>query len=147
MNDMDRAKALFRTGNYTCVLVNADSVYTSTLSGVAPMIDFISSGTDLQGFSAADKIVGKAAAMLFVLAGVKAIYSPIMSEKAVNVFFEYGVSPFYDTLTSAIINREGTGLCPMDQAVKDIDDPHIAFLAIKQTLDLLKTKSGNNGGK
>ncbi len=35
------------------------------------MLEFISKGTDFSEYSAADRIVGRAAAMLFVLAGVK----------------------------------------------------------------------------
>jgi hypothetical protein len=34
-------------------------------------------------------------------------------------------------LTENIINRSGTGLCPMEEAVKDIDDLKEALAAIQ----------------
>lgn len=134
MSNIDHAKVLFQSGKYTCVLCKDDIVYTSTRSGISPMVEFITAGINLKGFSAADKIVGKAAAMLFVLAGVKEVYACVMSEQAVKVFLQYGVKYYCDTLTEAIINRTGTGICPMEQEVKDIENLSDAFDAIKQKL-------------
>jgi len=102
------------------------------------MLEFIDSGADLKGFSAADKIAGKAAAMLFALAGVKEVYACIMSEQAVEVFLKYGVLYSCDTLVPTIVNRAGTGLCPMEQAVKDIEEPSDALDAIKRALEFLR---------
>lgn len=108
------------------------------------MMEFITAGINLNGFSAADKIVGKAAAMLFVSVGVREVYACVMSEQAVKVFLKYGVQHSCDTLTQAIINRTGTGLCPMEQAVKDIENPSEAFDAVKPILDILKKKNKEN---
>ncbi|MBQ9481796.1 MAG: DUF1893 domain-containing protein, partial [Clostridia bacterium] len=63
MNDISRAKKLL-ADSITCALVKGEEVYLSERSGIAPMMGFIGSEIDLAGFSAADKIVGKAAAML-----------------------------------------------------------------------------------
>lgn len=45
-------------------MCKGSTIYISTERGVKPLIDRIDDGTDLQGFSAADKVVGKAAAFL-----------------------------------------------------------------------------------
>jgi len=144
MTSIDHAKALFLSGKYTCVLCKDDIIHTSTLSGISPMVEFITAGINLNGFSAADKIVGKAAALLFVLVGVREVYACVMSKQAVKVFLKYGVKYSCDMLTQAINNRAGTDLCPMEQAVKDIKNPSDAFDAIKHTLDLFKTKDKEN---
>lgn len=141
MSDIERAQELLQTGEYTCVLTKADKVITATARGISPMVGFISNCTDLNGFSAADKIVGKAAALLFVLAGVKEVYAAVLSQKAQEVFLNHGIKFSCDTLAEAIINRAGTDLCPMEKAVADIDDPCAAFEAIKKTLDILRTKN------
>jgi hypothetical protein len=142
MNDIEKAKELLQHGKYTCVLCKGDTVYTSTLRGVAPMVEWISSGKDLNGFSAADKIVGKASAMLFLLAGVKEVYAPVMSEEAINTLSHHGIRCFCDTRTDNIINRAGTGSCPMEQAVRDIQEPSAAFEAIKRTINsVIRTES------
>jgi len=144
MSDIERAKALYQSGKYTCVLVKGETVYASTKSGIAPMIGFIENGFAINGFSSADKIVGKAAAMLFVLAGVKEVFAVVMSKQAEDVLKKHGVVSSHDTLTDTIINREGTDLCPMEKAVKDIDEPQAAYKAIKSTLDILRTKNMGN---
>ena len=109
------------------------------MPGVAPMLEFIAAGTDLQGFSAADKIVGKAAAMLFLFAGVRSVYAGVMSEDAVKVFQRHGISSSYGELVPAIMNRMGAGPCPMEQTVKEIDDPAEALAAIKHKLETLRS--------
>ncbi len=134
--DLEKAQALLCDG-YTCVLCKAGKVYTSQETGIRPMVSFLSDGVDLKGFSAADKIVGKAAAMLFVLAGVVSVYAPVMSAAAVEYFRRNHVQYAYDELTDAIINRQGNGLCPMEQAVHDLNDPAAAFLAVKLALRAL----------
>jgi Domain of unknown function (DUF1893). len=141
LTDIEHAKELFLSGKYTCVLCNGGTIHTSTLNGISPMVEFITAGINLNGFSAADKIVGKAAAMLFALAGVREVYAGVMSEQAVKVFSKYGIQYSCDTLTQNIVNRAGTGLCPMEQAVKDIENPSDAFEAIKSTLDVFKAKN------
>jgi len=141
MNDIERAKELFLTGEYTCVLVKNDLVYTSETTGIAPMLGFIDSGIDLKDYSAADKIVGKAAAMLFVLAGVKEVFAAVLSKQAEAVFVKYGVQFSCDTLTDAILNRSGTDLCPMEKAVGEIEDPPEALETIRKTLELLRLRN------
>ena len=90
---------------------------------------------DLKGFSAADKVVGKAAAILYVLLKVEAVYAPVMSEGAISVLAENGISAFYDKKVSRIINRTGDGLCPMEQAVSDVTDPEEGLKKIRERLN------------
>lgn len=135
--DTERAVALLKSENATCVLCKGDMVYTSDARGIAPMMRFLSEQTDLQGFCAADKIVGKAAAMLFALAGVTEVYAEVMSEAGAETLSRFGVAPLYVTLTPAIINRRGDGPCPMEQAVCAIDTPEAAYEAISATLQKL----------
>ncbi len=137
MRDSERAKALLAEGSYSCVLCRGEQVYTSMLRGVLPLVRFLSEGTDLRDFSAADKIVGKAAAMLFVLARVKEVYAPVMSETATEVFRLYGIAFDCGLRVQTIVNRSGTGPCPMETAVDGISDPQVAFQAIKVTLEKL----------
>lgn len=140
MNDLEKAKEIFKTGELNCVLCKDDVTYTSTKNGVAPLIEWLTSGVNVTGFSAADKIVGKAAALLFVLGGVKEVYSPVMSKTAVDVFVRYGVTAEYETLVPIIINRTGTGPCPMEQAVTNVENPSEALKAIQNTLADLQSR-------
>lgn len=140
MNDIEKAKKLLSGGNFTCVLCKGDTSYTSTGKGVSPMLTFLENGTELRGFSAADKIVGKAAAMLFVCAGVTEVFAEVMSKAAVNYLNERGITCSYGVLTDKIINRKGDGLCPMELAVIDIEDEKLGFSAIKNRFDEIRRK-------
>lgn len=140
MSDIEKAKKLLSGGNFTCVLCKGDTSYTSTGKGVSPMLTFLENGTELRGFSAADKIVGKAAAMLFVCAGVTEVFAEVMSKAAVNYFNERGITCSYGVLTDKIINRKGDGLCPMELAVMDIEDEKLGFSAIKNRFDEIRRK-------
>ena len=76
-------------------------------------------------------MVGKAAAYLYVLLGVKEVFAGIISEKATEVFLRFGISFTYSECVPAIINRTGDGFCPMETAVSAIDDPEDALYAVK----------------
>lgn len=138
MSDIGRARKLLAEGSYTCVLCKDDEVYKNTLRGVAPMVKWLENGTDLVGFSAADKVIGKAAAMLFVLAGVKEVHGDVMSTAAAEFLTSEGIPFTYDTLTEKIINRSGDGICPMEQLTAEMNDPEAAFEAIKLKLSELR---------
>lgn len=138
MSDLERAKALLKsTPSLTCVLCRGESVCQSEKKGVVPMMGFLEDGIDLRGFCAADRVVGKAAAFLFVLAGVRELYTDVLSEHARQVLDAYGISVTYGKLTPYIINRRGDGMCPMETAVKDVTDPNVAYSAILQTMSRL----------
>lgn len=140
-NDLLNAFNKFKSNDkYTCVLCKNDAIITSTESGIKPLMMWVKSGDDYKGFSAADKIVGKAAAFLYVLLGVNEVYADVMSEKAVSVFESYNIKYSYDTLTKKIINRKGTGPCPMEEAAKNANDPKEAFELLKEKLKALKNK-------
>lgn len=144
MNNFEQAKEIFKTGEYSCVLYKDGALHTSTKRGVAPLVEWLTQGTDLKGFSAADKIVGKAAALLFVLSGVKEVYAPIMSKDAVDFLSQHGIFAEYETLAPIIVNRSGTGPCPMEQAVVGLDDPLAALRAIQNTLAALQSREKDN---
>ncbi len=137
MTDLERAK-LELVGDKTCVLVKGNTIYYSTMSGIAPMIDFIDRKIDLTGFSVADKIVGKAVAMLFILKGIKSVYAEVLSKSALDFFKSNGVNVEYATLTERIINRKGDRLCPMESTVLNIDDCNLAYIKLKEKLNSLR---------
>lgn len=139
-SDIEKAKLLLKSEGYTCVVCKDDIIYTSTERGVKPLLAWIDSGTDMKDFSAADKVVGKAAAFLYIILGVKAVYADVISEPAKKVLTENGIDAIYGTLADAIRNRAGTGFCPMETAVKCISEPYAALEAVRQKLQELIEK-------
>ena len=136
--DLKKAAEFLNNGEYTCVLCKEEEVLASAKRGVRPLIDWLDSSADLKGFSAADNVVGRAAAFLYVLLKVAAVYAPVMSDGAISVFAEKGISAFYDKKVGHIINRAGDGLCPMELTVENITEPEEALKKIKERLIAMK---------
>jgi len=128
LTDLEKARELLKTGNFgSCVLYSEHIIHTGKGKGIAPMMEFLAAGLDMKGFAAADVIAGKAAALLFALAGVNAVYADVMSKTAVEVFGRFGIRCVYGELVDYIKNRDETGMCPMEQAVLNTNDPQEAF--------------------
>lgn len=134
MNDLDQAKAMLQEGEYTCVVCKGESLYTSTHRGVKPLMEWIEQCVDFVGYSAADKVVGKATAFLYVKLGVKEVYARVISQPALEVLCANQILAEYDTLVDNIINRKGDGFCPFELAVLSTDDPATAYQLIQQKL-------------
>ncbi|MGN0346844.1 MAG: DUF1893 domain-containing protein [Lachnospiraceae bacterium] len=141
-SNINKARRLFATGNYTCVLCKDEKIFTSAERGIKPLLAWLDTEENFQGFCAADKVVGKAAAYLYVLLGVEEVYAVTMSESAREIFTQYNVAFQYETLTSEIRNRTNTGLCPMEEAVKDAVHPSEALENIRKKQAVLAMRTG-----
>ncbi len=128
----NKARRLFDDGCFTLVLSDGSRVITSTERGIKPLMNLY--GGEYSDFDAADKVIGKAAAFMYVHIGVSNVYAEVISERALEVFNRYGINTEYKTLVPAIENRTKTGFCPMEAAVWDIDDPDEALIAINNKL-------------
>ncbi len=134
MSGLERAKEALHTHGYTCVLCKDDAMYTSARRGVAPLVAFLRSDIDFSGFSAADKVVGKATAWLYVRLGVAAVYAAVISNGALDILSAHGIHVEYDRVTAYIINRRGDGMCPFEAAVADATDAAEAVAVIRRTM-------------
>lgn len=139
MRDLELAKSHL-DGHSICLCKNGNMI-TDDSRGIAPMMKLIAAGTDLRGYSAADLIVGKAAAMLFAKAGIASVFGAVMSETALHYLEQHGIPAEYNTLTEKIINRLGTDICPMEKTVAAIDDAEQGYAALKQKIAELKQNS------
>ena len=137
---LSRAVNLLHSDSYTCILCDRDRILTSRSNGIAPLLTRIEDKEDLRGMVCADKIIGKAAAMLLLYGGVRAVHGDVLSVRAKALLEREGVAVSYGVLTDGIINRKGDGPCPMEQAVADLTDPAEAPRVLRATLEGLKKK-------
>ena len=140
--DRERAIARLEQGDCTVALCHGEHCIADSRRGVAPLLALLDSGRDVTGFAAADRVVGKAAAFLYVRLGVAAVYAPVMSRPAYAVLVAHGIDATYGVLVDAIRNRAGDRFCPMETAVWDISQPDEAETTIRHTL---KNLSKNHG--
>ena len=135
--DFQKAKEEYNKGQYTLVICKDEDIVTSDITGIKPLINLIEEKKEYKGYSAADKIVGRAAAFLYTLLEVKNLYGEIMSKGATEILKNAKINFEYKTLSDFIENRKKDGMCPMDEAVKNINDPKEAYEAIKQKIAFL----------
>lgn len=136
MTDLELAKNNL-AGHTICLCKGGEFIFSGK-RGIAPMMGFIASGTDLNGYSVADIVVGKAAALLFVKCGIKAVFAKTLSESGKSVLEKYAIPYEYGTLTGKIINRDGTDICPMEKTVSNTDDPEQAYILLKEKLQSMQ---------
>ncbi len=96
----------------------------------------------LRGAVIVDRIIGRAAAMIFADGGVRAVYGSVMSKTAQQELEAKGIATQAGSLVEAVINRQGTGICPMEQAVLGIETPELALPRLRDTVALLMAAYG-----
>ncbi len=128
---------LLEDKSLTCVIEKEGQIYKSSRRGVAPLIEFLENKIDLKNSCAADKVVGRGAAFLYVLLGVKELYAQVLSSPAADILSSSKIKYECDTLVPFIKNRSGDGYCPIETSVLDISSPDKALEKIYETLKKL----------
>lgn len=75
----------------------------------------------------ADKVIGKVAASILTVAGVKEIYADVISKFAIPVLEENGIKYEYNKKVEYIKNKDNTGMCPMENKYKDQIDINVIY--------------------
>ena len=141
MSDLERA--MDTLSSHSICLCKGGAVLTDDGRGISPMMKFLAEGRDLSGYSAADQIVGKAAALLFLKAGICAVYGKVMSQAAKTLLESRGIPVRCEILTERIINRQGTGICPMEETVADTNDADAAYVLLRGKLNAMRAQKHN----
>lgn len=140
-NRLEQAKAAL-VGEITFAAVLADGrAITSEKKGIAPMMALLKENMNiLKGACVADRVIGRAAAMLMEKGGVAAAFGEVVSGHALRAFAKSGIPFTYGKEVEYIINRTKTGMCPMEETVLEIEDIEEAYEALKRKLAELAGK-------
>ena len=132
---------LLETGGHSLVVENG-AVRTFGGRGVKDLLRLLGEEPQaLDGARIADKVVGKAAAALMALGKVASVYAHTISTPAVALLRQNGVEVEFAGEVHHIINRDGTGWCPMEKACRDLQSHGEMLCAIKETIaELAKRK-------
>ena len=134
------AVALLKNEGYTLLIYGENKSISSRERGVAPLLALFDKKINLSSYAAVDRVVGKAAAFLYIALGIKEIYALTVSESARSLLEEHGACIVYETLVPRILNRSGNGFCPMESAVLEESDPFRALESIRKTRERLAAK-------
>lgn len=138
----EQAKQLIAEGKASFVVIRQNEiVYQDLGNGIRPIMKVMENNREIL-FDAVivDKIVGKAAAMLLTLGGASDIYGELMSKSAEEYLTVQGKKISYGRCIQVISNRTGDGICPMERAVAEIDDPVEGYEKLKETVKQLSRK-------
>ena len=127
-----QAKGMVRRGQAALLVIKRGKLQlVRTDAGIAAALEVYRDQRGLLHKSlVVDKVVGKAAAAVFVLAGVKEVFAFVLSLPAKQLLQRHGITVRCETLVDVIKNRRGDGMCPMEQAVANISDAQAAFEAV-----------------
>ncbi|MBE6821820.1 MAG: DUF1893 domain-containing protein [Ruminococcaceae bacterium] len=141
---MKQAEQILQQTQAACVVIQKDgTVVQSELPGIRPLMGWLEQSPEiLKGACVADKVVGKAAALLMLYGGVAEVCGELVSQAAIECLKEAHVPLTYGKAVPYILNRDHTGMCPMEQCCREIDSPKEAYEALKRMIQNRKAKSG-----
>ena len=132
---------ILQTGHYSLVVRNG-KMKTFTGRGVSDLYRLYSEDSAfLQGAEIADKVVGKAAASLMILGGVRKLQTGTVSRLALELLRKYPVEVSFQQEVPHIENRSKTGWCPLESRCRDLQTPQECLSAITGFINEQKLKS------
>lgn len=128
-------------GNFSCVIRNGEEVRTFTQRGVADLYDLLKKNPEfLEGAYVADKVIGKAAASLMIIGGVKNIYADTISQAAIDILSTTDISVDYKEKVDYIQNRDQSGWCPLEKLTKEEKSLDDIFVLIENFILKMRSK-------
>ncbi len=92
--------------------------------GVADLLQLLHEEPEvLHNAQLADKVVGKGAAALMALGGVREVYARTISQPALSLLKDAGITVSYQQCVEHIINRAGTDWCPVEKLCCNASTP------------------------
>ncbi len=139
MNDLEIAKNRLQQKHLTLVIVkNGEILYETQFHRISGFLDAIDEqGINLQNASVADKVVGKAVALLSVLVQVRAVYADTLSVAGKKILELNGISHEWTKLVETILDDKKRDLCPFEKEAAEVNDPrqaYVRFRALQQKM-------------
>ena len=136
MNDLEIAKTELYEENLTLAIVkNGAVLYETKSSKISGFLDAIDKcGCQLEEASLADRVAGKAIALLCAYAKIKEVYAGVLSRKALAVFKQHRITSHWNELVENVLDQNKEGMCPFEKAAADTSDPRTAYITFKKML-------------
>jgi hypothetical protein len=142
-HDLELAKLKLTEENLSLVIVKQGKVIFEThkqgISGFLQAID--EQKKNLVGASAADKIVGVAAATLCAYSGLVSIFALTISEAGIRVLEDNNIACVFERKVTNILNRNKTDVCPFEKLAMNSGSTNDAYLKLKSLAEQMMKKS------
>lgn len=126
----------------SCVIRNGKEIRAFYERGVKDLYRLLREDPEfLRGAFIADKVVGKAAAALMILGGVKQVFADVISLPACELFRRAHIRAEYTQVVPYIINRTQTDWCPLEKRCADPVTPEACLPVIEDFMMTLSEQT------
>ncbi len=134
MTDLELAKQTLRGDKLSLAIAkNAHVLYQTKAEGILGLVRAIDQLKDeLAGASVADRVVGKAAALLCVQIEAAHVFGLTMSKSGLATLKKHGIDCEFQRLVPAILNIDKSCKCPLEKMVENLTNAQEAYERIKQ---------------
>ncbi len=133
---VEELAARLHKGGRSLVLARGTSIRSFDGRGVADLYRLLTEEpATLRGASVADKVVGKAAAALMALGGVRELHADVISEAAFPLLATQGVHVSYVRRVPGIRNRSNTGPCPAEASCEGCRTAEECLVRIREFIE------------
>lgn len=142
MNQMEEVKKALQEDGITFAAISSKGeLRTSSRRGIAPIMEILALEDGFfKGAVVADRVIGRAAALLLSKGKIQALHANVLSAHAEDALGVKGIPFSYDEKVPYIINRTGDGMCPMEAATLGEIDEEIAYVSVKKKIAELMAK-------
>ncbi len=140
MRDLDVAKnELFKKSLALVIVKDGKIIYETRshrISGFMQAIDKFKK--EVEDSCVADRVVGKAVALLCLYAGIRGVHAVVLSRQAQSVLESQEVFYQFGEVVDAVLDSSRTGTCPFEGVAAGLSDPEEAYEAFKKMQENLK---------
>lgn len=138
-----QARRLIIADEADCVVVKDGVMHSGRGRGVSPLLAFHDREAGfLKGATVADKVIGRAAAVILVSGGAVRVHGLTMSEDGKAYLEEHGIAVSWDRLVPRILNADRSDLCPLERSVAGKDSSEEALAALRRKIASLRRAAG-----
>jgi hypothetical protein len=136
--DLGFAEKKLHDSRLTLVVVkNQKPILTSKTRGVSGFLEAIDRlGERFEDATVADKVVGRAIALLCAYSKVKAVYAETLSQSAKSFLEKNEITLKWKVLVVRILNAEKTETCPFEKIVEKMSNPAVAYNMLTQACSM-----------
>ena len=141
---METLIEILHKGKHSLVVFNGE-IHTYDSRGLSNLYHLYTTEPNiLRDADIADKVVGKGAAALMVLGKVRSLHADVISNHALKLLESSQIKISYTQKVDNIINRQGTGICPVETQCLECKTAEECLPKITQFISRLKTKTKND---
>ena len=141
--DLELAKLKLIEEDLSLVIVKrGEVIFETKKQGITGFLQAIEKqDKNLVAASAADKIVGVAAAMLCVYAGITSVFALTISEEGIRVLEDNNITYLFEKKVPNILNRNKNDVCPFEKLAMASGSSEEAYVKLKSFSSQMMRKS------